>query len=160
MKGTSKERAHHMTTEHWKSIQGTNYEVSDLGRVRNTKSGRILAPAYTLNGYAIVKLHGVNLLVHRLVLEAFAGGCPIGFEADHIDHNPKNNAFSNLRWITVAANRQNRRSHGPKKGSKKLTTTDQARIVAARAEGVTAAKVASIFDVSVDTVFRVCRKVA
>lgn len=38
--------------EQWKNIEeATNYEVSNLGRIRNTKSGQILNPGISGNGY-------------------------------------------------------------------------------------------------------------
>ena len=39
--------------------------------------------------------------VHRLVLSAFVGPCPVGMEACHFpDRNPSNNHLENLRWDT------------------------------------------------------------
>jgi len=43
--------------------------------------------------------------VHRLVLSAFKGKCPDGYECHHKDHNPSNNHISNLQWTTVFKNR-------------------------------------------------------
>ena len=41
---------------------------------------------------------------HRLVLAAFKGWPPEGFECNHIDCNTQNNQLSNLEWITKEKN--------------------------------------------------------
>lgn len=50
--------------------------------------------------------------LHRLVLEAFVGDRPVGMVACHNDGNPNNNALSNLRWDTQAANVADAQRHG------------------------------------------------
>jgi hypothetical protein len=60
--------------EEWRSILGyENYEVSDLGKVRNVKSGRILKPQLVKDGYLRLELRNpVKMLnIHRLVLQSF-----------------------------------------------------------------------------------------
>lgn len=47
---------------------------------------------------------GVNRLVHRCVAEAFLGFCPLLQEVLHDDHNPQNNAVSNLKYGTRSEN--------------------------------------------------------
>lgn len=51
-------------------------------------------------------------LVHRLVLEAFVGPCPLGMECCHNDGDPTNNRLGNLRWDTRKANRADAIRHG------------------------------------------------
>lgn len=63
----------------------------------------------------VLRLQGNSryLQVHRLVLETFVGPCPEGYQACHFpDRNPANNALSNLRWDTQAANQADRVVHG------------------------------------------------
>ena len=52
-----------------------NYEVSNLGKVRNIKSGRILKPYLTKKGYLMHLLYENNkqnhLLLHRIIATAF-----------------------------------------------------------------------------------------
>ena len=64
--------------EIWKNIEeATNYEVSNLGNVRNTKSGQILNPGVSGNGYKQVSLKMkdnnkfMKRYVHRLVATYF-----------------------------------------------------------------------------------------
>ena len=61
--------------EEWRSIIGyVNYQVSNLGRVRNTKTTRLLTANISSGGYVKLSKEGVgtNHLVHRLVANAFA----------------------------------------------------------------------------------------
>lgn len=50
--------------------------------------------------------------VHRLILLAFRGPCPDGWQARHLDGSPHNNALENLEWGTPEENRQDTHSHG------------------------------------------------
>ena len=45
-----------------------------------------------------------TIKTHRLVLEAFIGPRPQGFECNHIDGRKKNNPLSNLEWVTHPEN--------------------------------------------------------
>lgn len=52
-------------------------------------------------------------LVHRLILEAFAGPRPKGMQCRHFpDRNPANNRLDNLQWGTGKENQADRRVHG------------------------------------------------
>src|SRR3970282_914182 len=102
-------------TERWLPVVGYegSYEVSDLGRVRSLdrilpcgrrKKGIVLRPSPGANG-GHLGLHLCayskrNARVHRLVLAAFVGPCPIGMEGCHDDGAPTNTRLRNLRWDT------------------------------------------------------------
>lgn len=58
-------------------------------------------------GYLRVKINGRPYRVHRLVLEAFVGPCPEGFECDHSNRDRHNNALTNLRWLSHTQNLRN-----------------------------------------------------
>jgi hypothetical protein len=57
--------------------------------------------------------------VHRLILLAFVGPAPAGFQACHNDGNPVNNALSNLRWDTPTGNVRDSIKHGTFFGGKR-----------------------------------------
>lgn len=96
--------------EHWLPVPGyeETHDVSDLGRIRRRKTGRILKGSPNQKGYIQVNFHvdGVQKLrlVHRVVMEAFVGPCPDGMEVDHEDTIPNHNALSNLRYLTPKQN--------------------------------------------------------
>ena len=74
-----------------------NYEVSNFGRVRNVKTGKILKP-YCIRGYCYVDFHNKKTrAVHRLVSFAFISNPNDKPIIDHIDNNPSNNNVCNLR---------------------------------------------------------------
>ena len=114
--------------EHWLPVVGFegSYEVSDRGRVRSLD--RISSQGIQLRGQ-VLKLHPVSdrgylkadlyragraaqRLVHRIVLEAFAGPCPEGMEGCHNDGDTSNNAVENLRWDTHSENNFDIVRHG------------------------------------------------
>jgi len=85
-----------------------NYEVSNLGKIRNIKSRRILKPFLQNNGYLMHALYGHDkkkfLLLHRILATAFVDN-PEGKPCvNHIDENKLNNDLSNLEWCTAKEN--------------------------------------------------------
>lgn len=98
--------------EVWKDIVGYEglYQVSNKGRVRNTKTNRILKPWLVNEYYEVVQLGANNKkLVHRLVAEAFIPNPQNKPQVDHIKPVSKgggNNA-ENLRWATPHENNMN-----------------------------------------------------
>ena len=95
--------------EEWRYIDGfLNYEVSNLGRVRNAIYCRMLKPSVNYEGYLTIKLFkngvGTNKRVHRLVADAFIENPFCKPQVNHIDHNKLNNAANNLEWVTPQEN--------------------------------------------------------
>ena len=84
-----------------------NYEVSNLGKVRNIKSGRTLKPRLH-NGYLRLCLYKNNknkdLLLHRILATAFIDNPDEKPCVNHIDENKLNNDLSNLEWCTEREN--------------------------------------------------------
>ena len=84
------------------------YAVSNLGRVRNIKTGRILKPTRLTTGYMKVDLYkdGKKKMyyVHRLVLSTFKANPDNKTEVNHRDENKENNALNNLEWATPKEN--------------------------------------------------------
>ena len=103
-----------LNIEVWKSIEGYDYEVSSLGRVRNSK-GRILKPWIINSGYQMLSLFKekvrTKFLVHRLVANAFYGLTAIEV-VNHLDSNRLNNNADNLEVTTTAGNLQHARDAG------------------------------------------------
>ena len=89
----------------------TNYEVSSVGRIRNSKTGRVLKTQPRKDGYVGIQLSKdgkiKNLLTHRLVALAFIENPSEKPDVDHIDRNKANNSIDNLRWSTTSENLMN-----------------------------------------------------
>ena len=100
--------------ESWLLIDGyNNYEVSSIGRIRNNETKRILKTHVNTNGYVVTTLSSEGrrktYQIHRLVAEAFCKNPDEKLVVDHIDMNPQNNHYTNLRWTTCSENNRNRK---------------------------------------------------
>ena len=107
------------------AIEGYNnkYKITEEGEVFSSmwKKQRPLQPqraSQSKKGYYQVRLYhpndkrdkkgrkiGTLLYVHRLVWETFKGKIPEGKEIDHIDGDTKNNALDNLQVLTPRNNK-------------------------------------------------------
>ena len=180
-------------TENWLPIPGYEgfYSISDQGRIRadysrrRWKAGRILSPGvHTSAGY-----HGSNYrhvvlcrlgaqrqwLVHRLVLLAFVGPCPSGFQANHRNGVKHDNRLENLEYVTPKGNLQHAKHvlgrriapitpnplFGEAHQNSKLTT---AQVLAIRerysAGGVTQKQLAAEHGVEATCIGKIVRRVA
>ena len=114
-------------SEEWRPVVGYegSYEVSDMGRVRSLDrttdrgrkwKGRMMSPSALQNCYLVVTLWRDGSqrtpLVHRLVLEAFAGPQPELHESLHRNGGRQDNRAANLRWGTHAENQRDQIKHG------------------------------------------------
>ena len=99
--------------EEWRSISGyPNYEVSNLGKVRNIKTGEFRKLRSGTDGYLLIVLCENSITktyrVHRLVAQEFVEKPDNKPVVDHIDHNIQNNCINNLRWCSRSENQMNR----------------------------------------------------
>lgn len=172
------------TAERWLPIPGWEgrYEVSDMGRVRGlprivpTSGGRVrrhdprVLRASSTKGYQSVHLsekpHRVcTLYVHRLVVEAFVGPIPAGFDVDHLDYDRSNNRLANLRVVPHSENvgrsrRYGRMPRGETHGIAKLTEDDvrQIRVIYA-AGGISQAALGRRYGVTQSAVKDIVRRI-
>lgn len=93
--------------EEFKKIKDyINYSISNLGNVRNDKTGRILKYFQKPNGYRQVQLGRENnpVYIHRLVAMAFVKNKDNKPQVNHIDGDKTNNSANNLEWVTASEN--------------------------------------------------------
>lgn len=92
--------------EIWKQYFNFNYEISNKGRVKNTKTRQILKGSQDKRGYYRynLTLNGQlkGFLGHRLVFETFNGYVPDII--NHIDGNKSNNELNNLEEVSNSEN--------------------------------------------------------
>lgn len=97
--------------EIWKNIDNyDDYQVSNFGRVKSFKKGkeRILKPSVAGRGYLFVVLckNGIRkeMLIHRLVANAFIQNPDNLPCVNHKDENKQNNHVDNLEWCDAKYN--------------------------------------------------------
>lgn len=164
-----------LVPEYWKPAPGYEgvYEVSDLGRVRSLDRivmrrvgrgknpdrlvpvpmrGKLLRPGRASNGYPTVSLQGKTHTVHSLVLSAFKGPPPEGYECRHLNGNRADPRLQNLEWGTRAQNVADALAHGTQVRGERYRTaklTDEAARQIRRLRGkVPQSKLAEMFGVS------------
>ena len=91
--------------EVWKKIPNyENYDVSNLGKIRNSKTSILRKTSIFRTGYEMVVLFKngkrKNCSVHRLVAEAFIPNPNNLPEVNHKDEIKTNNFVDNLEWCT------------------------------------------------------------
>ena len=150
--------------ELWKPVPAaefsSRYEVSDLGRVRNIKTGHVLKPmrvgrrrdgkSRAAASRSTVRFSTVPLRdfhVAQLVLEAFIGARPIAHVIMHLDDNTDNNALSNLRWGTARENVHDMVRKG-RCGGQVLTLEQVGQIIRRRSAGERGRALAIEFGIS------------
>lgn len=85
--------------EIYKTIEGhPNYEVSNLGNIRNRITKKYRTPCLNKQNYYQLIIDGKSYKVHRLVAKAFIANPNNYKEVNHKDENHKNNCVDNLEW--------------------------------------------------------------
>jgi len=95
--------------EIWKKINGfETYSVSNMGRVRNDVTGRILSLFDKHNGYKMTTLYNAGkshkFQVHRLVALAFIPNPDNLPQVNHINEIKTDNRVENLEWCSAKYN--------------------------------------------------------
>lgn len=162
--------------EEWRDMPGYegSYQVSDMGRVRNIRYGaqrqiRLLNPYLNGKRYFRIRISRKgqmqNFLVHRLVMAAFVGKCPEGYEVNHKNGVATDNRLENLEYVTRAENMRHmaevlkRIKFGEDRNDSKLTESNVIEIRMLRAIGMTLMEIASRYGVSAGTISSAVRRV-
>ena len=97
--------------EIWKPVENYEkfYEVSNKGRIRNTRNK--IMKTYKINsGYEAIKFtvntKRTSHLIHRLVAKAFLDNPKNLPEVNHINENKMDNKIDNLEWVSSSQNKQ------------------------------------------------------
>src|SRR5262245_24203996 len=154
-----------ITDEIWLPVpEWELFEVSNLGRVRSLRSGRLMHQQKNRCGYFQVLFSCLPerrklKYVHQLVAAAFIGERLPGFQTNHKDGIKTNNHASNLEYVTQSANAKHALAlglqqilHGERRGHAKLRDSDIPYIRHLLAIGMSQPEIAKIFAVSRGTI--------
>ena len=146
--------------EYWNDIKGyPNYSVSNLGRVKSKKTGKILKPYRTNRGYLTVGFWSdgkkKRLSIHRLVAQAFLQNSDNLPEVNHANGCKTDNNVCNLEW---ASGRNNvLHAYQNKLRKTKLSEIQVAEIKSLIRQGLTQREIASKYNVSHSTIGEINR---
>jgi hypothetical protein len=161
--------------EIWKDIKDCEglYQVSDLGRVKSIRKNKILKPWLNHAGYKMVCLYIKTIkkhsLVHRLVAQTFILNPENKPTVNHKNGIRNDSRLKNLEWCTHSENARhsyrelNRRTNsdkmiGEKNPSSKLREYEVKQIKIMLSWGIYCKDIANLFNVSVDTIYRIKSK--
>lgn len=142
-------------SENWKFVEGTQYMVSDQGRVRGL-SGKILTQFLNTKGYLTFGIHNnKKRMTHRAVLMAFVGEPPTPkHQSAHNNGIKTDNRVENLRWATCKENIADNYQNGSARG--RLNSKSVIEILTKRRSGVEVASLSVEYGVSKYAIHRVC----
>lgn len=89
--------------EQWKEITGSNYSVSNYGRIRNDKTNKIKSIKFHIYSYQVdIYVNGKRHTceVARLVANYFIKKVKSNERVRHIDGDIRNNYYKNLRIVS------------------------------------------------------------
>ncbi|WP_299315526.1 NUMOD4 motif-containing HNH endonuclease [uncultured Halomonas sp.] len=152
--------------EIWRDVPGYEgrYEVSDKGRVRSRdrqveattrqgttyysrRRGRLLRPG-RMNAFGHLSVaigKGNSRTVHSLVMEAFIGPRPDGFDIRHLNGDGSDNRLVNLEYGSRSENNRDIARHG----RRRVTLSQAEEIRCRHAQGETLRSLAAEFNMCI-----------
>jgi hypothetical protein len=153
-----------IVSEEWRpvagKIKGFPYEVSNLGRVRSIRTGRILKGTPDTHGYLKLTLQEKPRVcsprIHRLVAEAFVEGIQIDREVNHINGIKTDNRSQNLNWVSRKENIHHAMDIGLRKGNVLSDEEKKLAVAAVKRRRIPTRFVARWFNISPTTLRQIC----
>lgn len=99
-----------MNKEIWKDIPNYEglYQASNLGKIKNKKTNKVLAKRYDHSGYLSVLLYKRGKYetkkVHRIIAKIFIPNPKNKPQVNHINGKKDDNNINNLEWVTCQEN--------------------------------------------------------
>lgn len=145
-----------MKIETWRQSKYENFEVSNLGRIRNKRTKNVLQGVLNSKGYVNVCLYGVGTKrLHRIVAEAFIPN-PHGYsEVNHKNGDKQDNRIYNLEWCTHQQNMHHAAETGLRDGINVKVTQAQRDFINAKKRSMSYRSIGKQLGLSHTTVRRV-----
>ena len=156
-----------MESETWAvCLDYENYFISNLGRVQNRTTGRILKPHMSNTGYRSIQFfknkQGDRKLLHRMVWQTFNRRLLPDEQINHKNGDKSDNALANLEPVTRSENMLHAYrvlkippNHGERSGSAKLKEADVLEIRSLARQGHKHSDIARLFNISQSTATRI-----
>lgn len=139
----------------WKQFNDA-YLVSELGEVKNIKTGYILKGDLNSKGYKRVILNGKKYFVHRLVATLFIPNPENLKQVNHINHDKLDNRVVNLEWCNNQYNNQVAYSNGRISGKTKISKEELITIINyIKTKQYKIKEIASLYNVSIPTIYAI-----
>jgi hypothetical protein len=159
--------------EVWRLIPGyEDYSVSNFGNVKRqssgkgTRAGRSIKACRDAGGRMVfnVRAYGKTkqVKIHRVVMLAFVGKCPIELEVAHLDGNQANNILANLVYATPKENNSHKVGHGTQKRGEQIhcAKLNQKKVNEIRESypQLSYSKLAKKYDVAIGSIVQVVKR--
>ena len=153
--------------EEWKPLLGFEgrYDISNLGRIKNIKSNRIVKSQISPQGYLCCSLRRIGetktctIRINRAIAQAFIPN-PYNYPVvNHKDGNKLNNSIENLEWCTYKHNIQHSFALGLQTPNGcKLIKDDYAMIHAMRRSGYRYREIVAAFNLDKQTIYEALKR--
>lgn len=155
--------------EKWKpiSLVAGRYLVSNFGRIKNPRTGRLVSPNLNHRGYPCVSMYLGRYrskadAIHRLVAEEFIPNPDNKPCVNHINGNKLDNSVENLEWCTWSENERHSRRLGLNGGehhARRILSVEIVKDIRRRYPGCRQIDLAKEYGVDQTTISRItCRK--
>lgn len=106
-----------------------NYEANTNGNIRNKQRRSVIQGSTNNDGRTTISIYKHKKQKHRFIMECLYGiEIPLDYDIDHIDQNPGNNNFKNLKILTRKEHCVKTANTNPEKG-KKASINSSKRII-------------------------------
>ena len=146
-----------LPNEEWRDVEGYEgvYQVSNLGRVKNFSTSKVLKLIVHEKGRLYVKLCKKGaykmMFVHVLVARAFIPNPECKPQVNHKNGIKTDNRVENLEWVTASENLLHAYEIGLKVSARRKLSVEDVLYIRENPDGLTRKQLAKMFGICVST---------